>query len=268
MERSSVVRWYRPLCLGLTVPLLVWAVAVWIARVHAVDQADAWGLDYRVFRAYGERFLATGSLYLPWQLSGPYGWAHLPQPPAEVAFEGSLIPCVYPPLVAYAVVPLVWLPPLVWWAVPLGLLGWLLATSRPAPWTWPLLALVAGLPEAPATVYVGGSTMWVAAFAAAGARWGWPAALIVLKPTFAPLALVGARQRSWWAALLGLAIASLPLAGEWMRYAAAVANAATGPGVPWLDMAALGVVWAASKRESGASVDEPVNAPVRPRLVV
>lgn len=228
----------------LTVALVAWAVLIWALRWQAFERAGAIGLDERVFRAWGERWLATGSLYAPWQLTGPYAWAHLPRPPAEVAFDGSVIPCLYPPIVAYLAVPLVVLPPVVWWLVPLGTIAAVLWRARPPRWTWPILALVAGHPDTAATVWAGSSTMWAAAAAIAGVRYGWPAALILAKPTFAPLALLGARRRSWWRALALLALASLPLGGEWLRWLAAVGNAAEGPplGAAVVAMVAIGGV--------------------------
>ncbi len=47
---------------------------------------------------------------------------------------------------------------------------------------------------------------------------GWPAALVLVKPTLAPFMLIGARDRRWWAVLGGLLVASLlllPLMRDW-----------------------------------------------------
>jgi hypothetical protein len=226
---GGLARLTSPFLFTVTAVLLAWAGLIWLLRWQAFDRAGAIGLDERVFRAWGARWLATGSLYLPWQLTGPYVWAHLPLPPAEAPFDGWVIPCLYPPLIAYVAVPLVFLPPLVWWLVPLGTIAAVLWRARPPRWTWPLLALVVGHPDTAATVWAGSSTMWVAALAVAGVRLGWPAALILAKPTFAPLALLGVRRRSWWLALALLAVAALPLGGEWLRWLVAVENAAGGP---------------------------------------
>jgi hypothetical protein len=66
---------------------------------------------------------------------------------------------------------------------------------------------------------------------AAGIRWGWPAVFVTLKPTFAPLILLGA-TRPWRTAMATVALAGLALlaAPLWFDYARAVANATVDPG--------------------------------------
>ena len=52
----------------------------------------------------------------------------------------------------------------------------------------------------------------MAAAVAAGLAWGWPVLAVTLKPTFAPLALLGIRRRSWWlAAGIGVVTVALSL---------------------------------------------------------
>lgn len=43
-----------------------------------------------------------------------------------------------------------------------------------------------------------------------------------IKPTFAPLALVGARKRSWWVALVPAGVFVLLTLPEWFRYVQAI----------------------------------------------
>src|SRR5207344_696635 len=51
----------------------------------------------------------------------------------------------------------------------------------------------------------------VTALVAAALRWKWPGALILLKPSILPFALIGIRTRGWWLTAGVLAILSLPL---------------------------------------------------------
>lgn len=222
-------RWGRPLAVGLTVLALLWAAAVWATALERTLEARTFALDYANFRTYGERFLATGSLYLDRQLAGPYDWLAAPG-----------LPCLYPPLIAYVVVPLVWLPALLWWLVPLAVVAGAAVRSRPPAWSWPLLALALGTPQTALTVWVGGSGMWVWAALAVG---GPATALLVLKPPVAAFALLGVRHRSWWLAVGALALASLPLAEEWARYAVAVGNAVGDSPVRLADLPALLGAW-------------------------
>lgn len=63
--------------------------------------------------------------------------------------------------------------------------------------------------------------MWVAAFVALALRFGWPGALVLLKPSLAPFALIGARSRGWWLVALAMALISLPMLQD---YIAALRN--------------------------------------------
>lgn len=111
--------------------------------------------------------------------------------------------------------------------MPLGVIAWMLARWRPAPWTWPLLAAVMAYPPTTATVWAGNTSMWVVAGIAAGLEYGWAGPLLLLKPSLAPFALAGVWRRAWWVSLAAVGLASLPLAGEWLAYATVIGNAQT-----------------------------------------
>lgn len=75
--------------------------------------------------------------------------------------------------------------------------------------------------------WVGNTTMWIAAAFALGLGHGWAGPLVLLKPSLAPVALAGVWRRSWWMAMAGLALVSVPFVGEWLRYVDVVRNAET-----------------------------------------
>jgi len=62
----------------------------------------------------------------------------------------------------------------------------------------------------PGPVYHGHPVIWVAAFAAAGLRFGWPGALIWLKPSLFPFAAIGFRHIGWWIVVAALVLARCP----------------------------------------------------------
>jgi hypothetical protein len=231
MPATGKIRWPLVIGAGLAVPLLVFAAAIWSAEYGVMTAHLSLGLDYRGFVVYGQRLIDTGSLYLPAQLTGPYEWATLPADPLVAPFSPATLPCVYPPLVAFLAVPAALLPWPVWWVAPALVLAFCFARWRPASWTWPILAALLAWPDVSATVIVGGSAMWMTAAIAAGLYWGWPILFVLIKPTLAPLVLIGLRRRSFWIAVVVVGVLSVPLLGDWLRYPAVVLNAgAPGPG--------------------------------------
>jgi hypothetical protein len=161
------------------------------------------GGDLGIYMDATHRWLGGGGWYLPFQLTGPY-----PVLPPVV---------LYPPHWLVVLVPFaLGLPAILWWLVPAAAVAWSLDRLRPAWWSWPLILGCCVWPRSVAQVLYGNPVIWVAAAAWLGAVYGWPAALVALKPTLAPFALLGARRRSWW--LLGalLAIVSLPLLVDYL----------------------------------------------------
>ncbi len=177
------------------------------------------GFDYQTYIAATQRFLAGGGFYAPYQLAGPY----------LIGTRDIL----YPPTALALFVPFTVLPPFLWWAIPLGIVTWVLAWERPSRWGWAVILGLIVLPfpfdwhfsYALQLVVTGNPAMWVAAAVAAGTRWGWPSAFVLLKPSLAPFVLIGVRQRWWWVAcgiIAALALATLPL---WTGYVAVLLNA-------------------------------------------
>jgi hypothetical protein len=123
-------RWGRPVALGLTLTVL--AVGAWIAvyRWNAVVRAGYVDGDLRVFLAIAQRWLDTGSMYLPNQLAGPFDTQPVP-------FVAALTPSLYPPNAIYLFAPFLLLPAglsaIFWRAIPLGILAYATVRWRPAP---------------------------------------------------------------------------------------------------------------------------------------
>ncbi len=204
-------------------------LAVGLAGVALANLvAAAWltggvgGADFRVFVELGHRWLATGTTYMPYQIAAPYS--------VVMTSDITQTPGVYPPaawplFVAVALLPLP-VGAVLWWGVPIVVVLYAVRRWRPAAWAWSVMAALLAWPHW--AIWNGGTSMWITAAVAAGLLWRWPAALILLKPTFAPLALIGTRDRRWWimAAVLGV----LTFVGPWRDYIAVVLNATDSGG--------------------------------------
>jgi Glycosyltransferase family 87 len=183
------------------------AVQLWVY----IDAQHAIGLDFAFYKSVGDRWLETGQLYLPHQLSGPY----------VVQTEVDVL---YPPLALFLFVPFHWLPFWLWWVIPIAVVGYAVMRFRPAAWTWPLLAFLIFFPKTPSETIYGNSDMWIAACVAAGLLYAWPSVLILIKPSLLPLAFLGVRSRTWWAAVGLLGVANLALLSLWQEYPTVMRN--------------------------------------------
>ncbi len=182
---------------------LLLAVQVIVATHPGGMLSGQLGFDYDMYMNATRRFLAGGGFYAPGQLAGPYA-----------VTDGNIL---YPPSSLALLVPFTLLPAVLWWAVPLGIIGWVIATDRPSPWALAAILALLVLPvpfdwhfsHALVLVATGNPAMWIAAAVAVGTRWGWPAAFVLLKPSVAPFALIGIRSRGWWVAA-GVIVDLLP----------------------------------------------------------
>jgi hypothetical protein len=165
------------------------------------------GSDYGLYMDATRRWLVSGDFYPVWQVTGPYMAVQLP--------------ILYPPQALLLFVPFSFLPFALWLAVPTLLTAWIVIGHRPRRWTWPvMLALFVFWPVEWLPYVSGTPTIWIVAAVAAGTRWGWPAALVLIKPTLAPFALIGIGHRGWWVtagALAVLAIVFAPMTQDWVR---------------------------------------------------
>jgi hypothetical protein len=203
-------RWSRPLAVGLA--LLFVAELMWLAAggspIVTVDY------DRANYMAAVTRYLGSGTPYMPAEVAAP--------------FDYSRSTFLHPPIALYLMVPFSFLPDILWYLVPLAIVAWSIWAWRPAPWALALVALCLAWPRTPSAILNGNTDLWVAAFVALGLRLGWPAVLALIKPSLAPVALVGIRKRSWWFAGAGLIAAWIPFGSLWWEWTAVVLNAPGG----------------------------------------
>ena len=187
-------------------------LSIWVLCVTywSVTNLQA-GFDYDTYMAAVARWLAGGSFYLPYQLAGPY----------EVVNREVLYPPIVLPLLAGFSV----LPAILWWFVPLGILGTVVGYWRPSLVGWCLILACLGAIRPIGEIVGGNPAMWIAAFVALGTVWGWPAVFVAIKPSLLPFMLLGVRRWSWWFAAGALAIVSLAFLPLWLEYAQVLLNA-------------------------------------------
>lgn len=178
----------------------------YIDSQHAVDA------DRVYYASVGQRWLDTGELYTARQLDGPY-------------VVQANVDNLYPPTAIPFLVAAVYLPALLYYLIPLGATAALVGWWRPAAWTWPILAILLAWPRGLSNIIYGNSDIWIQAAVAGGLLVGWPALLILMKPSVIPFAVVGMRHRSFWIGLLLVAAASLVALDLWRQYAIAIGNA-------------------------------------------
>ena len=229
-------RWGRPIAIGLSVTFAVIGLAQLAFGMTGVGQLIV-GLDIGHYLDGTRRWIETGSPYIPAEVAGPF----------QIAPETFL----HPPVAVLLFVPFLVLPLVLWWAIPIGIVVWCLVSWRPADWTWPIIAALLALSRFMIPLIVGNSDLWVWAAIAAGLRFGWPAVLVVIKPSLFPFMFIGVRRRSWWIAAVAVLLVCLPFGALWADWVAVLRNAPKDlgysvPNVPWLVVPI--VAWAARTR--------------------
>jgi len=187
------------------VAILAIVVQLWLGFPYASLGGTDWGADLRGYVEASRSWLAGDGFYLPRQLHGPY--------PIEL---GDVL---YPPTVLYLFLPFLVLPYQLWWVLAVGLLGFVVWSWRPALWAVALILVCLAFPNQPVLYFRGAPVIVFAALVAAALRWKWPGALILLKPSILPFALIGIRTRGWWITagiLLLLSLPLVPLIPDWL----------------------------------------------------
>jgi hypothetical protein len=157
-----------------------------------------------------QRWLATGSPYAPNEVAGTF------------AYEAQTF--LHPPIALPFFAAVLALPVQLFWIIPLSGFSWLVLSERPAPWTWPMLALLLAVSPIGPAIYAGNTDMWAWLFFAAGIRWGWPLALLAIKPSVAIVGFIGIRNRRTWCAALATVILCLPFGSLWIEWLHVVVN--------------------------------------------
>lgn len=213
----------RPrLCIALAAVALVISAFGYVAVLILDDWTPRLGIDYRTYTAAAERFMAGDSFYWPWQLAGPY------RVPVDVVTDIARVPVLYPPWSLALLIPGVLMPAVLWWTIPLTVLAWHVVRCNPRRSGWVLIAILASYYNTGWLILSGNPMMWSVMALIGGLRLGWPGALVLVKPTLAPFALVGIRTPGWWVAAGALGAVGLLAWPLWSNYLTAVLNASTG----------------------------------------
>jgi hypothetical protein len=197
--------WAGAIARSLAVVILVLAaVRVGLLLLDPFGQRFL-GNDLAGYTTAARRFLDSGTPYLPEQLSG--AWQLQPD-----SF-------IHPPVAVLLFIPWIVLPAVLWWAIPIGLTVWSVVRLRPRPWAWPVMAACLLWPRTAGILIAGNSDMWIAATVAVALAFALPTAvLIVIKPSYLPLALIGLRRREWWIAGIVVGAVCLAFGGLWLDY--------------------------------------------------
>jgi hypothetical protein len=164
------------------------------------------GHDLAVYQNAALRWLNGDGFYLMYTLAGPY-----PLGTAEI---------LYPPVMLLVLVPSLFLPAVLWWIIPLSITAAVIVRHHPAPWAIAVIAISLALVPSVEIVGSGNPAMWIGAALALATFWRPAAAFVVFKPSLAPLALFGFRDRHWWIVGVGLCLVSLaflPMDIDWVR---------------------------------------------------
>ena len=147
-----------------------------------ITSAIPLGLDWLGYRAGFDRLLATGTPYAAFELAGPFTPEHLD--------------FIHPPNALVLFAPFAILPQpldyILWIAIPIAIFCFLL---RGLPWwAWPFVALLSTTNSLQYPILNGNSSLFMTAIFGLGFRYGWVVGLLAMKPTLAPLAIVGFRR--------------------------------------------------------------------------
>jgi hypothetical protein len=192
---------------------IVVAVMTWMT----VAAADRVGADFLLYLDASRGLLDGRSLYPAHQVAAPYLLA-----------DGDIL---YPPPIVLLMLPFTVLPAILFWIVPITTVAAVVIRHRPAPWSWPLLALGLAYPVTSLKIVHGNPTMWIVAAIALATVTAGPAVFVFLKPTLAPFALIGASHRRWWIALGVAALVAAAFAPLWPDYLRVLANARNPNGI-------------------------------------
>lgn len=228
--------------LVLVVATGLFAVA-FLGLVATSFQINGGGWDYRIYMDRAADFVAGRGFYLSRQLAGPY-----------LVQNGDAL---YPPPAVLLFVPFLYLPPVLYWAIPLGITAAVVAWHRPAIWAWPIIAAIPVW-----NLYLvheinkGNPGIWTLAALSLATVWPAIGPFTVLKWGLAPFALFGIWRRQWWVGAGVALVVCLAFAPMWPDYIRVVQDARGNTLDYMLNeypmMLIPLVAWASRRRDRGA----------------
>lgn len=237
---------------GSTAAILVLAAIELAYGLAYKGWANAIGGDLTYYASLARMLFTTGHWFPDKELHGP--WLILHSGPLDV---------LYPPAVAWIFAPFIWLPVGVLLALVIGVNLWLIRDWRPAPWTWPLMALCVLWPLTLLKGIGGTSSLFVMMALALGLRYRWPSVFILLKPSLFPFALLGIRSKWWWVGLAVLGLMSLPFLRETLLYPQVILDSRNPDGALYsltdVPMMAIPVIaWLGRTRRRPGAINRPL----------
>jgi hypothetical protein len=202
----------RPVAVGLSLAVFALPVLFVLAIPDPVEQPL--GVDVALYQDAAARWVSGGPFYEPHQLSGPYEVAH-----------GDIL---YPPVGLWLFVPFTVVPLVLWWAFPAAITAAAIWRLRPRAAAWPLIALCLAWPTTLLKIWTGNPVIWCIAAMALATIWRGAAPFALLKPSLAPFAAFGIRDRSWWAGMAAFIALSVPFGTMWLDWIGSVVNSRGG----------------------------------------
>jgi|GEM_PF-1419654 hypothetical protein len=243
---SRLGRWSHPVQLGLALFTVLTAIAfawrLWVV-LSVGEGGSVVGVDRGIYKEAALRWAGGGFWYYPAQLAGPY-----------TIIQGHVL---YPPTALAWLVPAAYLQDALWWGLPICAIAGIVWHHRPMIWAWPAMGLCLSTFWSVEIIASGNPGLWIAMFAALGTVWRPAFALVLLKPSLGPFALLGARSRGWWVLLAAFILVSLALLPMWIDYLHVLLNGRGSVAVVWYSIRDVPLVcvplvaWAARARPDG-----------------
>jgi hypothetical protein len=202
----------RPVAIGLSLAVFALPALFVLAIPDPLEQP--FGIDAMLYLEAAARWLGGGPFYEPHQLSGPYEVAH-----------GDIL---YPPVGLWLFVPFTVLPFVLWWVIPAAITTAAIVRLRPRTAAWPLIALCLAWPTTLLKIWTGNPVIWCIVALALATIWRGAAPFALLKPSLAPFAAFGIRDRSWWMGMAAFVALCVPFGAMWLDWLTSVVNSRGG----------------------------------------
>ena len=190
--------------------VLVWLLVACADLYELPHPHLVWGCDLTLYQQAVRSWFGGAAPYAHYQLAGPY-----------VVETGAIL---YPPITLVLLAPSLLLPLPFWLLAPLVITGAVIYRLRPQPWAMLAIGFCFLYRPSYELIMAGNPVIWLMAALATAIHWRPAAALVLLKPSLFPFALVGIRSRGWWLIVGLFALVSLALLPQTLDWLTAVIN--------------------------------------------